>query len=88
MRLRWARTATKHGVNRNRSGYVVKTATTIIRQPAPVRSPLKDERLVFLGADGEGVLLEVMAVETDVGLLVIHAMRMRAKYERHLRGQP
>ena len=88
MRLRWARTATKHRIDHNRSGYVVNTATTIIREPAPVRSPLKDERLVFLGADREGVLLEVMAVETDVGVLIIHAMRMRAKYERHLRGQP
>jgi hypothetical protein len=87
MRLRWARTATKHRINRNRSGYVVNTATTIIRQPPPARSPLKDERLVFLGADREGVLLEVMAVETNVGLLIIHAMEMRAKYEHHLRGQ-
>jgi hypothetical protein len=75
-------------VNRNRSSYVVNTATTIIREPAPIRSPLKDDRLVFLGADREDVLLEVMAVETDIGLLVIHAMRMRAKYERHLRGKP
>ena len=27
-----------------------------------------------------------MAIETDHGLLVIHAMTMRAKYQDHLKG--
>jgi len=31
-------------------------------------------------------LLEVMAIETDRGVLVIHAMRMRARYRVHLKG--
>jgi hypothetical protein len=37
-----------------------------------------------LGVDQSGELLEVVAVETESGLLIIHAMRMRAKYAEHL----
>ena len=36
--------------------------------------------------DQDGVMLEVMAVETAVGLLVIHAMKIRRKYLEHLEG--
>jgi hypothetical protein len=40
-----------------------------------------DERLLFLGDDEEGVALEVMAVELQVGgLYVIHAMDLRERY--------
>lgn len=87
MEIRWARSATRHRINRDRCRYVLKTATTIIRQPPPARSPLKDDRIVFLGADREGVLLEVMAVQTRAGLLVIHAMRMRPRYRSQLKGK-
>jgi hypothetical protein len=31
-------------------------------------------------------MLEVMAVETDYGVLIIHAMKMRSKYANHLEG--
>lgn len=41
------------------------------------------ERLVFPGDDASGRALEVMAVRTDRGLLVIHAMDLRPKW-RHL----
>jgi hypothetical protein len=41
---------------------------------------------VFLGADQSGELLEVVAVEIEGSLLIIHAMRMRAKYAEHLKG--
>jgi hypothetical protein len=51
----------------------VRTTTTVLRQPAPAGSPPHDDRLVYLGPDQDGVLLEVMAVETDRGVLVIHA---------------
>jgi hypothetical protein len=84
--IRWARSATKHRVSRKRSAYVVQTATTILSQPAPVGSRLISDRLVFLGADEDGAMLEVMAVETDHGLLIIHAMSMRAKYANHVKG--
>lgn len=85
-RIRWARSATKHRISRERSGYVVRTATAILAQPAPTDSPAKSDRLVFLGIDEAGALLEVMAVETDRGLLIIHAMTMRTKYRNQLKG--
>ncbi|MBA2699972.1 MAG: hypothetical protein H0U61_14595 [Nocardioidaceae bacterium] len=53
-------------------------------EAAPATSRLKADRVVFLGCDQDGTLLEVMAVETDPGLLVIHAMQMREKYRPYL----
>lgn len=53
---------------------------------APEGSPLIDPRLVFLGADEHGELLEVMAIETETGgLLIIHAQRTRARYLEFLK---
>jgi len=57
-----------------------------LRQPAPDDSPAKDDRLVFLGPDQDGELLEVMAVEITEGLLVIHAMEVRTQYLDYLKG--
>jgi hypothetical protein len=40
-----------------------------------------DDRLLYLGDDGEGQELEVMAVEGSKGeLVVIHAMELCEKY--------
>ena len=64
MEIRWAKSAAKHRISYERSGHVVKTTDRIIREPAPEDSPLKDDRIVFLGPDQNGVLLEVMAIET------------------------
>jgi hypothetical protein len=72
-------------ISRSRSRYVVETANTIISQPAPTRSKVKDDRIVFLGTDQTGVLLEVVAVEADAGLLIIHAMRMRDRYRTYMK---
>jgi hypothetical protein len=45
--------------------------------------PALADRILFLGPDGHGVPLEVVAIELDNGdLVVIHAMRMRRKYKR------
>lgn len=66
---------------------MVETTSVIFRENAPKGSPLSDPRLVFLGPDEDGELLEVMAVETDsAGLLVIHAQRIRSRYLRLLKG--
>ena len=46
----------------------------------------REDRIVFLGPDPNGVMLEVMAIETNQGLLIIHAMKMRQKYRPFLRG--
>jgi len=41
--------------------------------------------VLFLGFDTRGVPLQVVAVEqADGNLLVIHAMKMRAQYQRYL----
>ena len=41
---------------------------------------------MFLGPDEDGVLLDVMAVQTAESLVIIHAMTIRAKYRAHLSG--
>jgi hypothetical protein len=87
VKIRWAKSATKHRISRQRSGHVARTAETIIREPAPEGSPLEVDRIVFLGADPNGVVLEVMAIETDQGLLIIHAMKMRPKYRPFAKGK-
>ena len=85
MEIRWAKSAAKHRINRARSGHVARTAETILREAAPPDSPLKDDRIVFLGPDPSGVMLEVIAVEIEEGLLVIHATKMRPRYRRLLK---
>lgn len=61
---------------------MIEHAGLRFEQPPPAGAPAgADLRLLYLGDDAEGVALEVMAVELDDGsLLVIHAMRLRAKY--------
>jgi hypothetical protein len=86
MEIRWARAATRHRINRERSGHVVRCPQTVIREPAPAESRGKTERIVFLGADQDGVLLEVIAVEVENALVVIHAMPMRDRYRQHVKG--
>ncbi len=86
MEIRHSRSATKHRVSRERSRHVVLTAETIIAESAPEDSPVPDRRLVFLGDDQNGVTLEVVAIETDDGVLVIHAMKIRAKYRPYFKG--
>ena len=82
MEIRWAKSASKHRISRARSGHVARTAERILREAAPPDSPLKDDRIVFLGPDPSGVMLEVIAVEIEEGLLIIHAMKMRTQYRR------
>jgi hypothetical protein len=79
--LRWARSATKHRVSRERSRHVIEHAKVCFRIPALDDG---DDRLLYLGDDADGVALEVMAVELESGeLFVIHSMPMREGY----RGQ-
>ena len=47
-----------------------------------------DGKVLYLGPDRAGNLLEVVSVLRDDGSeIAIHAMRMRAKYEPFLRGE-
>jgi hypothetical protein len=79
VRLRWATSATKHGIARNRTRHVVDNARLIhiIRAQPPARPT---DVLLFTGDDQRGVALEVMGVELTSGeLLVIHSMPLRPK---------
>ena len=87
MEIKHTRSSTCHRISRKRSRYVVETTSVIFRESAPKDSPLADPRFVFLGADEQGELLEVMAVETDTGgLLIIHAQPIRDRYLELLKG--
>jgi hypothetical protein len=85
--IKHTRSSTRHRISRKRSRYVVETTSVIFKENAPKDSPLTDARLVFLGPDEDGELLEVMAIETGSGgLLVIHAQRIRHRYLELLKG--
>ena len=85
MEIKHTRSSTRHRISRKRSRYVVETTSVLFKENAPKGSPLNDPRLVFLGPDQNGELLEVMAIETETGgLLVIHAQRIRDRYLRLL----
>jgi hypothetical protein len=82
--LKWARSATKHRISRERSRYVIEHCGLRFKQRPPANAPVgASSRLVFLGDDTDGVALEVMAVELDKeNLLVIHAMPLRDRYQK------
>lgn len=51
----------------------------------PVRTVMQDERrLLFIGADRSGALLEVVVLDPEGDPLVIHAMPLRPKFYRYL----
>jgi len=87
MEVNHARSSTRRRISRQRRRHVVETTSVIFRESAPKDSPLKAPRLVFLGPDEQGKLLEVMAIQTDTGdLLVIHAQPIRNRYIELLEG--
>lgn len=68
--------ASKHGINHERSRHVVEHC---VRPLYPASEG--DGLVLFLGPDANGVPLEVVAVDqADGGCIVIHAMRLRPKY--------
>jgi hypothetical protein len=79
--IQWRRSATRHRVSRHRSLYVVERAHWALELPRPDDDPRRDPRLLFLGEDRAGVVLEVIGVETGARVLaLIHAMPLRKKY--------
>lgn len=75
--IEFAQSARKHRIGRARVRQVLADPVAQAVLPA---EPGRQERLVFLGDDDSGRTLEVMAVRTDRGLLVIHAMDLRLKW--------
>ena len=52
-----------------------------LRYRLPATGTEKDDRLLYVGDDSEGVALQVMAIELSGDeLFVIHAMELRPKY--------
>jgi hypothetical protein len=82
MEIRFARSATKHRISRERSLYVIHSCGVqlVERRWKPTRDR-PDRRVTFLGHDLEGVPLEVMAAERDEkDFLVIHSMDLRDRH--------
>jgi hypothetical protein len=77
--IRFARSATRHGISESRARHVVETCP----QPLYSDDPEDQDLVIFLGPDQHGVPLEVMGIELAGGdLHVVHAMKLRSKY-RH-----
>ena len=81
-RVRFARSATKHRISKERIRHVISRCGLAFREAPPSEAPeAPDDRIIILGDDAEGRELEVMAVEGSKGeLVVIHAMTLRQKY--------
>ena len=74
------RSARRHGITDEDILHAVEHALAVGEQD--------DSKVLYLGPDRAGNMLEIGAVARDDGSeVVIHAMRMRAKYEPFLRGE-
>jgi hypothetical protein len=64
------------------------TSTYALRSPRPREDVHAPTRIVYLGEDAQGRVLEVMAVEVENHeMLVIHAMPLRNKYKKRYEGE-
>ena len=79
LRVELVPSALNHGVEREDIEHAVRNAVVI--------DDVGDDLRLYLGASRSGALLEVIAVLREADdELVIHAMAMRAKYQRLLPG--
>lgn len=82
MSIEIAESARRHGVSDDRIRYVIEHSGLFFDQPAPSDAP-GESRLIYLGDDEHGVPLEIVGVENESGdVRVIHAMKLRARYQR------
>jgi hypothetical protein len=80
-RISWTRSATRHRITRERSLHIVRHAGICFRQPDE-DDWYGDPRFVFLGPDTEACPLEVIAVASEDGsLVIIHAMPLRKRWQ-------
>ena len=77
MSLRFAHSAYKHGISRERAAYVIDHCGL------PYEGLEDDgDAVLFFGDDWNAVPLEIGAIELEDGtFLVIHAMPLRRKYQ-------
>jgi hypothetical protein len=74
----WARSSTRHRISRARTLFAIKRAGICFEDGA---GRVDELRLYFFGDDQGGGPLEILAVEgRDGGLLVIHSVRLRARF--------
>ncbi len=88
--MRFARSATRHRISKDRIRHVIANYRVRFEEPPPdvEGARARSTRVVYLGEDDHGRALEVMAVEgKDGGLLVIHAMELRDKYRKRYEDQ-
>ena len=78
--VEFAQSARRHRIGQGRVLAVLADPVVVLVLPD---SGGGDDRIVFLGDDRSGRAVEVMAVATERGLLVIHAMDLRRKWRRH-----
>jgi hypothetical protein len=80
--IRFARSATKHRISRERSLYVIEQCGIQFiqrRRSESLQGP--DKHVLFLGDDLEGVALEVLAAENEEEeFTVIHVMNLRDRH--------
>lgn len=77
MAIRFAASASRHGISHERSRHVVLHCTC----PLYGCESSDVDLVAYLGPDANGVPLEVFGVELDNDVvLVIHAMNLRARY--------
>jgi hypothetical protein len=77
--IAWARSATRHRVPRARTLFAIQQSGICFEQGTGRRG---NPRLYFFGDDEDEQPLEIVAIKReDGGLLVIHAMPLRARFE-------
>jgi hypothetical protein len=82
-RIRFARSATKHRISRERSLCVIEHCGIQFIERRRSEGPWghADKHVLFLGDDLEGLALEVLTAESEEEeFTVIHAMNLRAKF--------
>lgn len=71
-----ADSARKHGISDDDIRHAVQMALRTISQDP--------DRLLVIGADRSGQLLEIVVLDPDDDPIAIHAMRLRRKFYRYL----
>jgi hypothetical protein len=81
--IRLAKSASKHGISREQIEYAIRHCGLAFDVPPPIGSPYGSDRVLYLGDDVAGAALEILAVMTEGGdILVFHATRMGSQYRR------
>jgi hypothetical protein len=76
--ITWARSYTRHRISRGRTLFAITSSGICFEDGSRQADEL---RLYFFGDDQQGRPLEILALEgKDGGLLVIHSMRLRARF--------